>query len=85
MTEQEIKELEAEVLAGESVPKDFEITHLEMILAGYKAEAQRVQCNFRIFKYVRDDERMQGCKKDIKKLRDAIEGVEKRLQEIQAV
>ncbi len=82
MTEDEKKKLEAEVMDGAEIPADFEAAYLENLLADHKREVMKVQVNFRMFSYTRDDESMQKCKAEKKRLTERITFFEKRLAEL---
>ncbi len=84
MTEKEIQELTADVLNGDEVPVEFEIQHLRAVLENLHLEKNRIMVNFRMWSYVRDDERLNQSRKDVKRVRDCIEFVEKRLSQLAA-
>lgn len=84
MTEKEIKNMELEVLADETVDPTFEANYLKDLLESFKTERDKILCNFRMWSYVRDDERLQSCKKEMKRVRDCIEAITKRLDELSA-
>lgn len=82
MTDKELEKMKTEFFAGEEVPKEFEISHLEGMLKNFQEEKNRVMVNFRMWSYIRDDQRLNQCKTDLKKVRDCIEFVEMRLKEL---
>ena len=82
MTEKEEKDIMLDILNGDDVPAEEELRFLTIQLEAFKRERNAILSGARIWKAVRDEERLKACQKDAKKLRDCIEYVETRIGQL---
>lgn len=90
MTEDELKVLEAEILGAALPDLETERDWLTIQLIGEGAslgmlkQEQHLMAAFRLAKYMRQDERFESIRADLKKVRSIIEYIRTRTKEIEA-
>lgn len=82
MTEKDVEELEAEILGETILDRNEEKLWSEVQLASLRKEEQETIYSFRMFKAIRDDNRMQTAAKTLKDIRGCIEYLTARLRHI---
>lgn len=80
MTEKEVNQLQVEIESGTLTDPDTEREWTEAQLTATRKEEQQMIFSFRLFKALRDDQRMTEAAKTLRNIRAAIEHLSARMK-----